>query len=38
MIYGKGMRTICGGKRIVGLVESMTGNDSDDDGDGVAKV
>ena len=32
------MQTICGGKRVVGLVESVMGNDSDDDGDGVAKV
>ena len=32
----RGMRTICGGKRMVGLVESVMGNDSDDDSDGVA--
>ena len=32
------MWTICGGKRMVGLIESVMGNDSDDDGDGVAKV
>ena len=32
------MWTICEGKRMVGLVESVMGNDSDENGDGVAKV
>ena len=38
MIYGKGTQTICGGKRMVELIESVMGNDSGDVGDGVAKV